>query len=796
MKKIASLILLFVIYFTFEASAQNALKPYQWRDHLPYNVAFSVTNQGNKIYAAANECIFSFNKDDNSYQRLNKITGLSDVEPIIVKNNPYNNALVVIYKNSNIDIIKNGGVTNIPDLFHKQNIGNKTISSITFNKNLCYIACGFGIAVFDTDALQFQDTYIIGPSGSNIFIYQVALSTNTIYAATAKGIYSAPLNASNLASYTNWHQEINLINPNGAYNGIVNFNNNIITSYSGHLSPNPPTGDNIDTLYTFNSGIWTVYPSVGSANYIRKLSVSDNNKQFLVIDNTGFISYDTSAHATIMHDGFPGLTYAAYFTTDVIPDPTEAGFYWETNSVFGLLKLNNTISAPQRYSLNGPASSACSQIRIKEDKVIVAPNFLGYKLSPSYINTGVYSFQNDAWITDIHVPDYTFFDINCIAFDYTDKNHFYAGSFGKGMMEIKNDSIVAKYNCNNSPIAHRNFIVNNLPDTGETQVTGLFSDIDNNLWITTNDNPTFITIKKNDNTWASLDFSNLVPNIQYLNCNQILVDSNKQAWVAAYGTGLFLYKNDGNFTQPNASNSKLLVNLAGKGGLPSNNIICVAQDKSNNIWVGTDQGIYVFYSPGSILTQSSGWDAQPIYVQQDGQTQLLLQTNVVNSIFVDGANNKWVGTFTSGLFCFSPDGQIELQHFTIDNSPIFSNNVLNVSVSGKTGEVFISTDKGLQSFQNIVTEGLTNFDDVYAYPNPVKPGYTGPILIHGMISGATVKIVDGGGNFVYETTSEGGQAVWYGENFKGKRVASGVYMAICAMPDGSQKKITKILLLN
>jgi len=357
--------------------------------------------------------------------------------------------------------------------------------------------------------------------------------------------------------------------------------------------------------------------------------------------------------------------------------------------------------------------------------------------------------------------------------------------------EVVNDSLVAVYTHTNSALPYRNN-----PNDYEIQVTGLFTDYLNNLWITTNDNPQFVTVKKNDKTWISLDFTYLVGNTNGLNCNQIVVDSSNQAWVATYGNGIFLYKNDGNFSQPNASNSKQLTNVANKGGLPTNNIICLAVDKSSDIWLGTDQGIYVFYSPASILTEPSGWDAKPIYVQQDGQTQLLLATDAVTSIFVDGANNKWVGTATSGLFCFSADGQTELYHFTIDNSPLFSNSIINISVSGKTGEVFIITDRGIQSFQNTTEEGHTVFEDVYAYPNPVKPGYTGPILIHGMISGASVQIIDEAGNFVFQTTAAGGQATWNGENFKGKRVASGIYMAICAMPDGSQKKLTKILVLN
>ncbi|HTA61483.1 MAG TPA: two-component regulator propeller domain-containing protein [Bacteroidia bacterium] len=736
MKKIIYLLGIFVLCFCNDAASQNALKSFQWRDHLPYNKAFSVTNQGNTIYAVSDECIFSFDKDDNAYQRLNKVTGLSDIEPTVVKNNPYNNTLMVLYKNSNIDVIKSGGVTNVADLFRKQNFGNKTINSVTFSKNLAYLACGFGIAVFDTDALQFQDTYIIGPGGGKLNVYQVALSSSTIFAATSNGIYYAPLNSPNLASYTYWQQVTSLPNPNDVYNGIVYFGGNIIASYSWNLTQGNNAGSaSKDTLYKFDGSTWSKNP-FGTIDGVIKLSVSDNKKQLIVVDNIGFVAYDSLAHANPKQWGFPGLGSAAYFTTDAIADPKEPGWFWETNSLYGLIKLNTDTVKPQQFSLNGPSTDGCAQIQIKDDKVIVASSFLGYKHANSYLENGVYVFQNNAWSADANAPRNQIIDINCVAFDNNDKNHYYAGSFGNGLIEIQNDSVVAKYDCSNSPISPRNF-----PTNTQVQVAGLYSDINNNLWVVTNDNPTFVTVKKNDGHWANLDFTSLVPDLHYQNVTQVIVDSNNFAWISTFGAGLYVYKNDGTFSQPNASNSKRLINLAGKGGLPSIYIICLAQDKNNDIWVGTDQGIYVYYNPESIFTQSTGWDAQPIYVQQDGITQLLLQTDNVSTIFVDGANNKWVGTSSSGLFYFSPDGQTQLFHFTTDNSPLFSNNIISVNVNPKTGEVFIATDKGIQSFQNITTEGLTSFEDVYAYPNPVKPGYTGPILIHGMISGASVKLL-------------------------------------------------------
>src|ERR1700756_1580476 len=455
MKKIVYLFSIYIICFCVTVKAQNALKSFQWRDHLPYNIAYSVTNQGHTIYAVSNECIFSYNEDDGTYQRLNKVTGLSDIEPIIVKNNPNNNALLVLYKNSNIDVIKDGAITNVSDLLRKQNFGNKIINNVTFKGKLAYLACGFGIAVFDTDALQFQDTYIIGPGGSNLNVYQVALSDTAIFAATAKGIYYASLNSPNLSSYTYWNQVTTLPNPNDVYNGIVYFAGNIIASYSWNITQTQNLGGSTkDTLYKFDGITWSKNP-FNTVDDIYKLTVSDDGKQFLVIDNIGFVSYDLQANANPKQWGFPGLTNAAYFTTDAIPDPIKPGWFWETNSSYGLLKFNTDTAKPQQFSLSGPTATDCAQIQIKDNKVIVASSFLGFKQSQDYHTNGVYVFQNDAWSAFANSPRYTFFDIDCVAFDYNDKNHYYAGSFTQGLIELKNDSVVARYNYANSPIAHR-----------------------------------------------------------------------------------------------------------------------------------------------------------------------------------------------------------------------------------------------------------------------------------------------------------------------------------------------------
>jgi len=787
--------IILVLFSGFSLSSQNDLKSYQWRDHLPYKQAFSVTNQGNKIFAASNECAFSYDKDHGSYERLNKVYGYSDIEPLLIKNNPYNNTIIIIYKNSNIDVLKNGTVTNASDLLRKQNIGDKTVNSITFKGPLAYLACGFGIVVFNTETFEFKDTYIIGPGATNLFVYQVALSGTSIFAATKSGVYTASLNSPNLSSYTNWSKVTNL--PNGPYNAIVYFGGNIITSFSKNIQ----TGAFMqDTLYQFNGTIWGKYTAKQYMNptyTVNKLIVSDDTTKLLTIDQWGFEGFDIAGNKIARIWDFK-LGWTAVL--DIIPDPSEAEMYWVATATNGLLKAKNQPDSAkaltvQTYSVNGPPNSSASSIQIKDDKMIVAPSYLGLFMPNNYLSNGVYHFLENTWGETTKAPtDTVAFDLNAVAFDNNDKNHYYASSWWNGVVEFVNDAEVNRYSCyNTNNMLHST----DNPSFILTRAGGITTDKENNLWVGLGETQHLLSVKKAGGSWESLDFTNInsptPPRISH-----VIVDSSKQVWAVAYSMGLFVYKYDGGspITQPNPSNAKKLTNIVGQGGLPSNEVMSIVEDKNGDIWVGTDKGIYVFYNPESIFTQTSGWDAQPIYIQQDGLTQLLLQTDEVITIAVDGANNKWCGTRNSGLYCFSPDGQKQLFHFTIDNSPLFSNTIVDVKVNPRTGEVFIATDKGMLSFQNTILDGFDSFTGVYAYPNPVKPNYDGPILIHGMINGATVKILDAAGNFVYETTSKGGQTQWDGKNFSGQRVATGVYLVLCSTPDGGQRVMTKILLLN
>ena len=161
-----------------------------WEDHVGLNSAVSVANFNGKIYSCNYSSIFVYDENDNSIEKINKIQGLSDVGIKFIRDNPNNNRLIVVYENSNIDIIKSdNSISNYPDLFRKNFSGKKNVNEILFDGKMAYLSCGFGIAIFDTEKLEIKDTYIIGPNGTNLEVFQFAITDSLYYAATPLGLY-------------------------------------------------------------------------------------------------------------------------------------------------------------------------------------------------------------------------------------------------------------------------------------------------------------------------------------------------------------------------------------------------------------------------------------------------------------------------------------------------------------------------------------------------------------------------------------------------------------------------------
>ncbi|MBA3706117.1 MAG: hypothetical protein H0W84_09525 [Bacteroidetes bacterium] len=567
------------------------------------------------------------------------------------------------------------------------------------------------------------------------------------------------------------------------FNTITVFNGKVMTNFSNLLTNSKP---DLDTIYIYNGTSWNTFlPTSGYTT----TSLKGFPTTLVMVQEKAVSTFDL----TLGQDG-----YFPYYFGDIARSNhaiiDNANTVWIADAKYGLVSFASGQGFNYRYP-NGPGSSTATAMSLQNDKLLVAPGGVNSGWGNLYIVDGLYEYSNSQWTNPRgNYPSIvnmdTIFDIVNVLVDPVDSKRVYSASWGRGVLEFYNGVPVKHYNETNSSLQTLNIV-------GYTPVWtyGLAVDESRNLWVTNSGNGVqkSISRKTPNGSWLALDFSPFVGTTPYL--GQILVDKLDQKWIIiARGGGIMVYKGK-TTAAPNSSNTKKLTQETGKGHLPSTGVYCLAEDLDGEIWIGTDKGVAVFYSPENLFN-GQNFDSQQILLEQDGHVQILLETELVQAIAVDQANRKWIATANSGVFLMSADGTEQIAHFDENNSPLFSNEVKGIAINHKTGEVYFSTSKGIISFRGNATEAFEDFTDVYAFPNPVRENYEGPIAIKGLINNTTLKITDISGSLVYETKSEGGQAIWNGKNFKGERVSSGVYMVFCSSPDGAKKMVTKILFIN
>jgi len=754
--------LIFLLYALTSVGQEVAVG--DWQIHLPFNNAKEVVEAGDRIYCATGSSIFYLDKSDNSLTRMSKVSGLSDVSVNTIGYQAQGDILIIAYSNSNIDLVKGGVVFNIPDIKRKSILGDKSINSITVIGGFAYLSCGFGIVVLDLNKDEIKDTYFI--SANQDLVNQVTMLDDTLYAATDIGLYRASFSNANLSDFNSWALETKVaVTP---YNSIVALNKKLYI-----VQPNNPNdATKNDSIYVrSSSGVWSNFIPGIKENIHRVVA---SYSRILVVANGTVYNYNDAG----------GLL--STFTSPI--DPLHAildvnGNIWIADFFAGLIQN----SAAWGVFPGGPGSSNVFDMAFGEENLWVAPGGRTGSWNSANITDGVFSYIDNKWVSTPSGLLASARDFVQIAVDPSDKDRVFAGSWGYGVAEIYKGKLVKMYQEGNTDSVLQSVV----PNDNFIRVGGLAFDDDGNLWVTSTQVENILAVKKPDGTWFGYEFPKVGATSRVA---ELLVDAQGYKWIMLDDGGMLVFDDNNTLADKTDDQSIQLVSAVGSGAI-SDFVRSVAEDLDGEIWVGTNQGIYVFFSPSLVFTNED-FDAQQILVEQDGFFQFLLETEAVTAIAIDGANRKWLGTESAGVFLMSEDGTTELQHFTAQNSPLLSNTIITLAINQKNGEVFFGTDKGIISYKGTATEGAITHTDVYAFPNPVREGYTGTIAINGLVTDADVKITDVSGALIYETKALGGRAVWDGKNFSGEKAHSGIYLVFATNDTGTETVVTKIMLLN
>ncbi len=732
----------------------------QWRTHLPYQAGPFVTQSPTNIYFSTAESILIIDKEEQSIDFLDKVDGLSSTGIKILQYHEPTQILVVIYENSAIDLVYNNGqistLNQIPNFTNF--VGEKSIEEVYIDSDsTILLAANYGLSRFNLNREEFIWTTFTGVPVNNVATWQ-----DQFFLATDEGLYRLPQSSNSPEDFSAW----DLLDQEDGFPSL--YGSKAIGVFENQLYANLD-----DNLYVYDG------------TQLNQIETAPSNMDLAYLLPRGdylLIGYQCrgGCQGEVRYLSQDGQIRPISSSCVGIPTSIEIdqqGRVW-FGDLFRNFRVLSSITSDfcDYLNFNSPYSTENKEIAIYNNEVWLASGGISENFTYRFIDHGVASLIDGQWSIynrnnndvfkgpDLSTTDDDLFDFITVAV-HPANGKVYAGSFFEGLVEIDGDQFTY-YNDENSSLG------NAVGDSKRTRVSGLAFDDDNNLWISNHTADSPVSVFTRDGIWK-----NFKPSCNVGEIHQIDVDGSGYKWMASNSSnvGVIVF-DEGDFDDP--ADDRCRIFTSNNSELPTNQTNCLVADLEGDIWVGTSEGIIIFECGNSAFEAACRGTSR--IFNEGGFNEALLNTEDIQTIAVDGANRKWVGS-KNGVFVLSADGEEEIAHFTSSNSPLLNDNIIDIAINDLNGEVFIGTDDGLISYRSDATRGeRVHSDNVRVFPNPVRPDYQGPIAINGLARDANVKITDISGRLVFETTANGGQAIWEGTDYTGRRVATGIYMVYSA----------------
>lgn len=788
-KQVATLIL-FCIVSVCNAQDFSAL----WQGYFSYNTIKDVVAGPNKIYAASENAVFTYNLSSKALETITTIEGLSGQTITTIAYSERYDTLLIGYANGLIEIVSGAEhhILSVVDILDKQTIppNLKSINHFNIAEDKVYIATDFGISVYDLERLEFGDSYFIGANGSHVKVQQTTIANGTLYAACRdnNAIKSAALTNPNLIDFQQWQ-----------------------TLGTGSFVSVQQVGTHLYAVKT-DQGIYEITNNafISRFNYaslpIDATSVKD---QLVVTTKDRVYIYDsnlnliTSAAITSEHD--------TQFTSAVVLEST----IFAGTQDLGVLTSN--FSNTQTFEVikpEGPLLNDPFKIEAAHGNLWVTYGDYTESYNPFPLRSyGISHLTDETWNNTPFDKLLDAQNLNYIAVHPFNPSQVFISACQQGILELHDNTALKLLDHTNSGL--ESMRVPSSPATVSVRQTGSMFDRNGLLWtLTCRVDKALKSFNPSTGEWRGYSFKDIIPDAfnDELGFGDIALDRNGTKWIGAFNKGLIGYNENG---------AKIKNLNTEAQNMPSSVVNAVAVDHNNQLWIGTIKGLRVLYNTAGFF-EDSNTTVKEIVVLDDGIPQELLSNQYITDIKVDGSNNKWIGTLDAGIFCFSPDGQQTIYHFTTANSPLPSNFVKDIAIDAHNGKVFIATANGLMSFTSGGSSPKEQLSKAYVYPNPVRPEYhalgannlndiTKGVKIKGITENVNIKITDIEGNLVAEAQSrvnlrasrsgynfaiDGGTAIWNGKNLANHIVSSGVYLIMISDLDTFETKVLKLLIIR
>lgn len=784
-KTIISLLTAVVGIFSLPATAQTVTGTWEM---LPgYSAPSKIIETPEYVYVQSATSLCGYDKTTGEVLALNAANRLNGNN---VKNfwyNPEEGYMFVLHTDENIDLVYDDGRTiNVPDLRDATITVDKTVQDVGFAAGKAYVATRSGMIVIDAEhgavtestlwgknviaiaATEKKIIMWIGWADGGMYVADRAGSHHNFdqsFTRSASGVYPNAeqryyerIGANKLMAVNGGVAQIITVDDSATDNSKACTVNRVENATVGAKSLAIPTKDgimiqNADKLYYIGAdGSLKKTISVAEANGRLAADRSATGEKIWLADNAGYGQYDVAA--------------GTYAIAPVRPSGTSG-----TN--VGMLRQASNgdiyISTLPRTFVAGSTDGQVSKFDVWSPKTGVTP--LDWN-SPTNLYSMIINPQNEKEL---------------IASFRTSVRRFNTET---------NTEFV--YSTANTPFVS-NLIFNDVK-----------VDKDGNLWVLHISNGrTPILYKALSGSWetestpegwswyevSNFNVDSHVPRMAIDTSNRIVTIAGSNAIAA-------IQMPDSKSPLTNSVKCVVHSTAMDTDGMSTafSHIRTIIIDKTNWIWCGTLSGVFVIPDTKQMM-QTNYNVTRPKVARNDGTNlaDFLLDNVEITNISVDENNEKWISTIGSGLYRVNADGTQIIERYHTGNSDIPSENIYCALADKNSNKVFVGTDKGLAIFHSTTAPAAKNYDEVYAYPNPVTPDYTGYITITGLKADSLVKIADAAGNVFYETKSDGGLATWNGCDASGRRVKSGVYFVFASQSgenSGSSGAVTKIVVVN
>ena len=773
MKNIFFPILLVFIFSTFVIS-QSFL---DWTAYSSFRTVSGIAEDNeNRQWVITDGGIIVYD-GDKVVQTLTQIDGLARLDASVLTYSSEFDIIFVGYLTGTIDVVNTNdfSIESLTDIERNVSFSQKGIYDFEIIGQSLFVATDFGLVEFNIEELFVKDSHLkFGSFTSGIPVYDIVVNNEMLFLGTAEGIAFTSVDGN--YSSNEWN---NYDNSNGYVSS---------ATYSLTVFENTIYASTISENYKFENDNWTIN--------------NDFSNEIIV-------------------DYFSDQTILAALSERTI-------YYKQTGETFSNLSLSNSLgtiiseNSGADALLIGTRNNGLAEIDISteelEYRVADGPyvNFFegmsftdGVLISGSTRSSsgrgdidrsrGFYIFEDNNWenYNELITPEFQgLIYRQTFKTTFTEK-YYYFGSWGTGVVRFDKETDEIRL------FDETNSTLRGWPQDSELfpVISGLQTDSNDDVWLVSRYGGTPLYRQTpGDEDWQSFEESSAINNSDLY--ENLFVDSFDQKWVPLQnaqttGTGLLIIDTK----DPENENDDIGVKLqtgSSNGNLPDNKVNALIEDSNGEVWIGTARGIARFIFPelivdGSVSERTAQW---LINEDTSAVSRFLLRDVNATAMAVNAANQKWIGSANQGVWLLNAEGSKILKRFTKDNSPLFSNSINSIAINDETGEVFIATDVGLISYQDVPKKPVAKMNDLKVFPNPFNYSNNDQIFIEGLSDEANIKVLGVDGTVVNSFETIGGRTTWDGKNSNGKELGSGVYFIVAVDAQGNSKGVGKVVIVQ